>query len=123
MDPPSASIFLDDSQTPATGDRGRDSLLLLARLKVEGMPNDLSVRVRNLSAGGLMAELPEPVSPESAVQIELRGIGLVSGRVAWQTEGRAGIAFDRPIDPQRARKPLGARASDQAEPRTMRFPG
>lgn len=123
MDSPSASIFLDDSNTAATGDRGRDSLLLLARLKVEGMPNDLSVRVRNLSAGGLMAELPEPVSPESAVQIELRGIGLVSGRVAWQTEGRAGIAFDRPIDPQRARKPVSSGNPDQSEPRTMRFPG
>ncbi|MGJ3626522.1 PilZ domain-containing protein [Sphingomonas sp. MMS24-JH45] len=65
------------------------------------------MRVRNISAGGLMAEVPEPITPEnSAIRIEVRGIGWVSGRVAWQTEGRIGIAFDQEIDPRRARKPV-----------------
>ena len=93
------SVFLEDR--PTDGDpRGRGDTYLIASLRVAGIRNVLSVRVRNLSAGGLMAELPEPVFPDSAVEVELRGIGWVTGRVAWQTEGRAGIAFDRPIDPQ-----------------------
>lgn len=112
MDPVAASVFLDSAPT-GSGDRGRDSLFLLARLKIAGSDAEHSVRVRNLSAGGLMAELPDPVEPDAAVQIELRGLGWQAGRVAWQTEGRAGIAFDRPIDPQRARKPIGAGKSDE----------
>ena len=102
----------------APGPRAR--LFLLASLKVEGMAEAMPVRVRNLSAGGLMAELPEPVAPDAAVKIELRGLGWLTGRIAWQTEGRAGIAFDRPIDPQRARKPVGAQKPAPHQP--LRFP-
>lgn len=122
MNPVADSVFLDAAPAAAS-DRGRDSLFLLARLRIAGFDDELSVRVRNLSAGGLMAELPEPVEPDAAVQIELRGLGWQSGRVAWQTEGRAGIAFDRPVDPQRARKPVGARTGDQAPHQPLRFPG
>jgi hypothetical protein len=120
MDSARDSVFLEAAAADG-GPRGRDSLFLLASLTVEGMRNELSVRVRNLSAGGLMAELPEPVSPDSAVEVVLRGIGRVTGRVAWQTEGRAGIAFDRPIDPQRARKPVGVRKDGDAAT-ALRFP-
>ena len=98
----------DDAEASKDGPRGRDSLFLMARLRVEGLDEELSVRVRNLSPGGLMAELPVPVVPDSPVRIDVRGIGWVKGRIAWQTEGRAGIAFDKEIDPQRARKPVGA---------------
>lgn len=101
-----ASVFLDPKST-GLDDRGRDSLSLLARLKVLGADATITVRVRNLSSGGLMAELPEPVAPDSAVQIELGELGWLEGRVAWQTEGRAGIAFDTAIDPHRVRKPAG----------------
>lgn len=87
----------------------RDSLFLSANLRVAGDPQVLSIRVRNLSAGGLMAELAEPLDPEVAVEVQVRGLGWIKGRIAWHTEGRAGIAFDRPVDPQRARKPVGAR--------------
>lgn len=101
-----ASVFLDPKST-GPDDRGRDSLSLLARLKVLGADVTITARVRNLSSGGLMAELPEPVAPDSAVQIELGELGWLEGRVAWQTEGRAGIAFDTAIDPQRVHKPAG----------------
>ncbi len=102
----------DGGEAAKDGPRGRDSLFLMANLRVEGVEQPLPVRVRNLSAGGLMAELPEPVAPDCAVEVEVRGIGWVPGRVAWQTEGRAGIAFDREIDPRRARKPVGGVRGD-----------
>ena len=92
--------------------RGRDSLFLAAKMRVVGFAEEMAVRVRNLSAGGLMAELPEPLStPDKPIEIEVRGIGWVPGRIAWQTEGRVGVAFDREIDPQRARKPVGERSA------------
>ncbi|KQT32939.1 hypothetical protein ASG29_10680 [Sphingomonas sp. Leaf412] len=97
-----------DDAAPATDSpRGRDSLFLMARLRFAGAAEDMSVRVRNLSPGGLMAELPAPIATDSAIEVEVRGIGWVKGRIAWQTEGRAGIAFDAEIDPQRARKAPG----------------
>jgi hypothetical protein len=95
-----------DAKPADEAPRGRDSLFLMAQLRIPGETRAVTVRVRNLSAGGLMAELPEPIAPDSAVEVEVRGIGWVPGRIAWQTEGRAGVAFDREIDPQRARKPL-----------------
>ena len=98
---------------PAETPRGRDSLMLSAQLRIVSRGGAaVPVRVRNLSAGGLMAELPDPVPNDSAVEVEVRGIGWVSGRIAWQTEGRAGIAFDRDIDPQLARRPVGVTAND-----------
>lgn len=86
--------------------RARDSLFLAANLR-SGTSPPIAIRVRNLSAGGLMAELPHPIPVDRAIEVEVRGLGWVAGRIAWQTEGRAGIAFDQPIDPQRARKPVG----------------
>ena len=102
------SVF-EDAREPAEGARGRDSLLLMAQLRVSDGAEPVAVRVRNLSPGGLMAELPQPLPTDRELQIEVRGIGWITGRVAWQTEGRAGIAFDEEIDPQRARKPVAVK--------------
>jgi hypothetical protein len=84
----------------------RDSLFLSAQLRLGDVP-ETTVRVRNLSAGGLMVELPMEASVGQSVEVEVRGVGWVPGRIAWTTDGRAGIAFDKPIDPRAARKPVG----------------
>ncbi len=84
----------------------RDSLFLLAQLKHEGTAGDgETVRVRNVSTGGLMAQAPEEFRPGMRVEVTLEGIGIVSGAVAWAEAGRIGIAFDHPVDKARARKP------------------
>ena len=88
----------------------RDSLLLTATFRVIGESRDEQVRVRNLSAGGLMIELPDDIEPGTPVEIEVRGIGRIPGKIAWCTVGRAGIAFDKPVDPKKARKPVGRAA-------------
>jgi PilZ domain len=94
---------------PASAKRGnnRDSLLLKAVLRFNSISDDREVRIRNLSAGGLMAEAPLRVARGEPVEIHLRSIGWISGHVAWVTEGRIGIAFDHPINPKDARKPVG----------------
>lgn len=91
---------------PAKRAKARDSLFLVAGLVVEGRPGPLQVRVRNLSPGGLMAEYPHPVEIGRALEVDLRGIGKVTGQVAWTAAGRIGVAFDTPIDPLQARKPV-----------------
>ena len=87
--------------------RRRDSLFLRATLSIAGVPGEHEVRVRNLSAGGLMAELDRVAEPGTAVTLEMRGLGRMTGQIAWCTRGRIGIALDRPIDPRLARKPVG----------------
>ena len=93
----------------ATRNQARDSLLLSARFRETGSPRQDQVRIRNLSAGGLMVELPHAIDVGSAVEVEVRGMGWVSGTIAWNAVGRAGVAFDTPIDPKRARKPISKR--------------
>ncbi|MDB5689163.1 MAG: hypothetical protein JWL91_1039 [Sphingomonas bacterium] len=108
--------FLPDrEEQEARHERGdpRDSMLLQATMCVgDGASSPL--RVRNLSAGGLMGEGGPALSPGQAVTIELRNIGKVKGRIAWTEEARFGVAFDNPVDPQLARKTVGTRAADTA---------
>jgi hypothetical protein len=84
----------------------RDSVLVLAHIRPEdGSSGRIAARVRNVSSGGLMAQAPEQYRPGLRVEIELDGIGVVKGAVAWSEAGRIGIAFDHPIDKSLARKP------------------
>jgi hypothetical protein len=85
----------------------RDSLFLMADFRLAGQQDVRPVRVRNLSSGGLMAELPDGLELGLRVEFGVRGIGWVPGQVAWSAAGRVGVAFDKPIDPLLARKPVG----------------
>jgi hypothetical protein len=71
-----------------------------------------TARVRNLSAGGMMVELPEEPEAEIArgerLVAELRNIGRVKGDVAWIRGRRIGVKFDSEIDPEAALKPVVA---------------
>jgi hypothetical protein len=108
MDHISHDPLTDGGAEDATAQRNnaRDSLLLVARFRIDGSTETTQVRVRNLSSGGLMADVPKPIDIGTMVEIEVRGVGWVNGRIAWVAAGRAGVAFDHPIDPQAARKPV-----------------
>lgn len=84
----------------------RDSLLLLAQLRVDGQDRLHQIKVRNLSAGGMMAEGDVRVTRGSLIAVELRNIGWVEGSVAWKQDNRFGIAFVEEVDPKLARAPL-----------------
>lgn len=84
----------------------RDSLFVMADLRVAGVGSDQRVKVRNLSAGGMMAEGDVKVQIGAAVEVNIRNIGWVEGSVAWVQENRFGIAFHDEIDPKVARATL-----------------
>lgn len=96
--------------------RTRDSLFLTAHLRLAEEAGLREVRVRNLSEGGLMVELAKVVDVGTTVALDLRGIGEVTGKVAWCTAGRIGIALDALIDPKKARQPI-----DDGETASTRF--
>lgn len=84
----------------------RDSLFLLADIRIEQGEELHRVRVRNLSDGGMMAEGNLRVQRGHRVDVSLRNIGSVPGSVAWVQDDRFGIAFDEEVDSQKARRPL-----------------
>ncbi|MFD1788898.1 PilZ domain-containing protein [Sphingomonas floccifaciens] len=81
---------------------GRDALVMSAQLRLSSLATPVTVRIRNLSAGGLMAEFSGRAGVGDAIEVDIRGIGWVSGRIAWIAEGRMGIALDNDIDPRLA---------------------
>lgn len=86
---------------------GRDSLFLLAEVRLVGTEAEHRVKVRNLSAGGMMAEGPMRVQRGTNVEVNLRNIGWVEGVIAWIQDNRFGIAFIDEVDPKLARAPVG----------------
>ena len=105
---PGDSLIENNAADPAhTRDAARDSMFLQATLRpVDGVSaGPFSVRVRNLSAGGMMAEADVQPVVGDEMTVELRNIGEVAGRVAWVRAPRFGVTFDTPIDPKLARKP------------------
>jgi hypothetical protein len=100
----------------------RDSLLLIAQLRVDGGEAEYRVKVRNLSPAGMMAEGSAPVGRGSLVSVGLRNVGWVEGSVAWKQDDRFGIAFAEEIDPKDARAPVKVGAPDLVSPRHTRPP-
>jgi hypothetical protein len=93
----------------------RDSLFLLAQVRIGGQEDVTRVKVRNLSAGGMMAEAPAKVVRGSRIAVELRNIGWVEGTVAWKQGDRFGIAFVDEIDPTLVRAPAESSAKGTFE--------
>ena len=94
----------------------RDSLFLMADMRVDGLDGEHRIKVRNLSPGGMMGEGPVRVVRGAIVEVNIRNVGWVEGSVAWVQENRFGVAFREDIDPKLARAPVGA-----GEPSTPRF--
>ncbi|MFK4874378.1 MULTISPECIES: PilZ domain-containing protein [unclassified Novosphingobium] len=81
----------------------RDSLFLMADLRIDGLDGEYRIKVRNLSAGGMMGEGGIQVMRGTLVAVSIRNIGWISGTVAWVQENRFGVAFTEEIDPKLAR--------------------
>lgn len=90
----------------------RDSLFVLVELRIDGEQSVHRVKMRNLSAGGMMAEGPVRALRGLVVWVNLRNIGWVEGSIAWVQESRFGIAFRDEIDPRLARAPQATRAAN-----------
>ena len=90
----------------------RDSLFLLAEvIRETGEPMG-KAKVRNLSATGLMGDCDFASALGDRLVFDLRGIGATGGQVVWAKDMRIGVAFDREIDPQAARKPVHNGSAD-----------
>lgn len=116
-------VDIMDTESPSTPPRSqnRNSLFLKAVLRFPNSGTQGEVRVRNLSSGGLMAEAPLQAIRGEPVEVNLKNLGWVTGKVAWVAESRCGIAFDYPVDPKAARQQIGGgNGSDENMPLYLR---
>ncbi|WP_144095774.1 PilZ domain-containing protein [Croceicoccus sediminis] len=84
----------------------RDSLFLMAELRLERDGAPYAVKLRNISDSGLMAEGSMRVIRGSEVWVDLCNIGLVAGKVAWAAGDRCGIAFNQAVESAKVRFPV-----------------
>ena len=96
--------YEDDPATRGLRMEGRDSLYLPVEIRVAGGVSTQSIRVRNLSPSGLMAEAAVTYAIGTSVSIEWTTHQPVRGRVVWALDGRMGIALDAPVDPMSVRQ-------------------
>ena len=95
-----STTFSLSTAVPRPAERRIDERLI-AMLRVAKLTDDQQreqlIRVRNVSAGGLMAEIGHPVAVGDAVQIELSSQSVPS-TVVWTRDGTAGFKFEQNID-------------------------
>jgi len=79
----------------------RYSVMVKGRLFNNDFPDGLTLRILNISEGGILAVIPYGVRVYSEVTVELRNLPPVTGRIAWCRKDRIGVAFDERIDLER----------------------
>jgi hypothetical protein len=78
--------------------RSEDRVAPMFRVaKLDGPSGEQLIRVRNVSAGGLMAEAGQKVSVGDVVSVELSS-QKIPGSIVWIREGTIGVKFDQNID-------------------------
>ncbi len=108
---------LDSPESAIQRGKPRNSIFLGAELCFEGDDLRHEVRVRNISAGGMMIDFAIVTPKGTLVKVDVRNLGKISGHVAWSTDTRMGIRFDRDIDPEKARlKPLATSVPGALKP-------
>ena len=78
----------------------REDHRLLSTLRVAKLASGLGdqlIRLRNVSAGGLMAECNQPPPVGEQVEVEFSG-QRIPGGVVWTREGMIGLKFDQTVD-------------------------
>ena len=76
---------------------GERILPTLCIVKLTGKDSEQLMRARNVSAGGLMAEIGRPVNVGDQVELEFSSQKIPS-TVVWTRDGTAGFKFDSNID-------------------------
>jgi hypothetical protein len=113
-------VGMDESSMIANRRSRRSPVLLAASIEVEGA--SVAVKLRNLSEEGALIEaedLPKEGSSACFVRKDLR----VKGRLVWVQGRYAGVAFERPLNPDQVLRNIGKpKAKPVVEP-DFRRPG
>lgn len=94
-----STTFTLSTAVPRPQERRTDERVLptLRVAKLVSQDGDQLIRIRNLSAGGLMAECNRQPQIGEAIQLEFSSQKIPSS-VVWLREGMVGIKFDQSVD-------------------------
>jgi hypothetical protein len=95
-----STLFSLSTQVPRPTERRTEDRLIaiLPVAKLVSEHANYICRIKNLSAGGLMAEVKCPLEVGAQVYIELNSEQRVPGQIVWTREGSLGIKFDQDVD-------------------------
>jgi hypothetical protein len=95
-----STLFSLSTQVPRPTDRRTDDRLLaiLPAAKLVSENANYICRIKNISAGGLTAEVVCPLEVGARVYIELSSDQRIPGQIVWTREGSLGIKFDQDVD-------------------------
>jgi len=95
-----STVFTLSTEVPRPAERRTDerieTILPVAKLVTEGANH--FCRIKNISAGGLMAEIAAPLPIDTKVSIELNSAQRIPGIIVWNRSGAVGVKFDQNID-------------------------
>ena len=94
-----STTFSLSTAVPRPAERRNDERVpaALSILKLITGNGDQLARLRNMSAGGLMAEVGHPLEVGTTVEVDVHG-QKVPSTVVWTREGTVGIKFDQTVD-------------------------
>jgi hypothetical protein len=94
-----STTFSLSTEVPRPGERRVDERLipLLKVAKLISESGERLIRIRNISAGGLMAEVGDSLAIGEQVAVEMSSQKIPSS-VVWIREGLIGIRFDQTVD-------------------------
>jgi hypothetical protein len=95
-----STLFTLSTEVPRPAERRTDDRLaaILPLAKLHTQAGQILCRIKNISAGGIAAELTGPIPCDAPVEIELSQQQRIPGRVVWVRDGAAGIKFDTAVD-------------------------
>ena len=93
------------------------TMLPAAKLVTNG--RNYFCRIKNISAGGLTAEVAAPIEAQARVAIEFNSEQQIHGTVVWTRAGLVGVKFDNDADLRRLLG--GSTAPDGMHPRPPRL--
>jgi hypothetical protein len=74
----------------------RHRLMRRAVVMIDGYEEE--IRLRNISVTGALVECRRPIAPGTHLNIDIVGVGPISGTVKWAANGKFGMHFDREFD-------------------------
>ena len=94
-----STTFSLSTAVPRPSERRADDRVLptLCIVKLRSPSGEQLIRARNVSAGGLMAEIGQPVNVGDQVELEFSSQNIPS-TVVWTRDGTAGFKFEANID-------------------------
>ena len=90
----------EDEKKETASERAERTAMLRHTILRDTDGEEISVRLRNLSATGFGGAGDKPLVVGHKITAELDGIGPVDGTVVWAEGTSFGIEFDEPIEPE-----------------------